>query len=151
MRRTVKTTLGILAATAALGLGAAAPASAATLHAGRAAGPAYFEMTDVTGERFVVEMTDPEDIDHARALLSGETRQLPHIMGRIKARPAEYNPMWSYHVEPRSVTFFDFSIEVCDATIPYVEEHLDEVGGAFLPGGYWCDWSSRLVRELRRP
>ena len=72
-------------------------------------------------------------------------------MGRIVKRTAPYNPAWSYHLEPASITFFDFSIEVCDATIPYVEEHLDEAGGAFLPGLWWCDGSSRLVREIPGP
>jgi hypothetical protein len=108
-------------------------------------------MTDITARRFVIEMTDPEDIAHARQLLAGETTQLPHIMGRIVKRTAPYNPAWSYHLQPASITFFDFSIEVCDATIPYVEDHLDEAGGAFLPGLWWCDWSSRLVREIPPP
>jgi hypothetical protein len=49
------------------------------------------------------------------------------------------------------VRFFEVAIEVCDATMPYVEDHLDEVGGAFLPGGYWCPWTSRLTREVPAP
>lgn len=68
-------------------------------------------------------------------------------MGTIVARPAPYDPKWSHHLDPASITFFDFAIEVCDATIPYVAEHLDEVGGAFLPGDRRCPWSSHLVRE----
>jgi hypothetical protein len=41
------------------------------------------------------------------------------------------------------------SIEVCDAATTYVEEHLDEVGGAFLPGRRWCPWSSRVLEEIQ--
>jgi len=148
MRRTLRTTVGALAATAALGL-AAVPATAAALpHLAEAAKPAYFVMTDVTGEHFTVKMTDQEDIDHARALLSGKTTEMPHVFGRIVKRYQEWNSRWSYYLEPASVAFFDVSIEVCDASIPYVEEHLDEAGGAFLPGGWWCPWSSRIISEL---
>lgn len=116
-----------------------------------AEGPAYFEMTDVTHERIVVKLTEPGDIEHARELISGETTDRPHLLARIVPRTAPYNPRWSYHTNPETTQFFNQAIEVCDATIPYVEEHLDEAGGPFLPGLVWCDWSSRLVREVPAP
>jgi hypothetical protein len=115
----------------------------------QAAPAAYFVMTDITREEFVIQLTDPGKIQHARDLLSGTTADRPHVLGRIIKRPVAYNPRWSYHLNPDTVDFFDYAIEVCDATIPYVEDHLDEAGGAFLPGLVWCDWSSRLVREIR--
>ena len=149
MRRTVKATLATLAAGATIALGAA-PASAA-VHTDDPTSPAYFVMTDVTHEQFVVKLTDPEDIEHARELLSGETTDRPHILARIKPTTAPYNPRWDFHTKPDTVQFFDFAIEVCDATIPYVNDHIDEAGGAFLPGYVWCDWSSRLVREIPAP
>ncbi|WP_049575149.1 BP74-related protein [Nonomuraea sp. SBT364] len=137
---------GILSAAVALAvLSAAAPAAA------RQATPAYFTMTDVTGERFVVQLTDPADIRHARDLVSGTTRDRPHVLGRIAKSAVPYNARWSYHLRPETVDFFDVAIEVCDATIPYVEDHLDEAGGAFLPGLVWCPWSSRLVNEVAAP
>ena len=49
---------------------------------------------------------------------------------------------------PDSIEFFDVAAEVCDATMRYVEEHLDEVGGAFLSGNRWCPWGSKLTGEL---
>ncbi|GAA2211755.1 hypothetical protein GCM10009850_072150 [Nonomuraea monospora] len=115
----------------------------------QAAPAAYFVMTDYSREEFVLQLTNPAQIQHARDLLSGTTTEQPHVHGRIVKRMAPYNPRWSYHLNPETISFFDYAIEVCDATIPYVEEHLDEAGGAFLPGLHWCDWSSRLVRELR--
>lgn len=42
-------------------------------------------------------------------------------------------------------------MEVCDAAIGYVEEHLAEVGEAFLPGGRWCPWGSALIEEVQFP
>jgi len=138
--------IGVLAFTTAQPTQAAVPSH----QPGRAAAAsaAYFEMTDVTHERFIVKLTQPEDIEHARELLSGETTDRPHLLARIVDRTAPYNPRWSFHTNPDTTSFFDQAIEVCDATIPYVEEHLDEAGGAFLPGKIWCDWSSRLVREI---
>ncbi|MFK4107352.1 calmodulin-binding protein [Streptomyces sp. NPDC002176] len=127
---------------------AAAPPSQA---AAAADDPAYFVMTDVTHAEFVIKLTKSDDIQHARALLSGETTERPHVLTRIIKRPAIHNPRWSFSNNPDTTSFFDVAIEVCDATIPYVEEHLDEAGGAFLPGAYWCDWSSRLIREVSAP
>ncbi|WP_327103736.1 BP74-related protein [Nonomuraea glycinis] len=124
----------------------------APAQAQRAAAPeAYFEFTDSTRERAVLKLTDPAKIQHARELVTGITNDRPHVLGRIVKRPAPYNPRWSYHYNPETVDFFDFAIEVCDASIPYVEDHLDEAGGAFLPGLVWCPWSSRLVREIPMP
>jgi hypothetical protein len=135
--------LAVLTVMATFSVAAPAPA--------QAAGPAYFVMTDITREQFVVQLTDPVKIQHARDLLSGTTTDRPHVYGRILKRTAPYNPRWSYNLNPDTVDFFDVAIEVCDATIPYVEDHLDEAGGAFLPGLVWCPWTSRLVRELPSP
>lgn len=142
----------LVAATLAI-LTAAAPAAAATSSAAarQAAPVAYFVATDITREEFVIELTDPGKIRHARELVSGETYDRPHVIGRILKRTAPYNPRWSYHYAPDTVDFFDVAIEVCDATFPYVEDHLDEAGGAFLPGLVHCPWTSRLIRELPTP
>ncbi|MFG2354945.1 calmodulin-binding protein [Streptomyces sp. NPDC048521] len=142
MRRLL-TRFGGLVAAAMLTVGLAQPS--------RAAGPAYFEFTDITRETAIVRLDDPAKIQHARALLSGATHERPHLVGRIVKRTAPYNPRWSYHYNPETVDFFDYAIEVCDATLPYVEDHLDEAGGAFLPGLVFCPWTSRLTREVPAP
>ncbi|MET7344661.1 calmodulin-binding protein [Streptomyces sp. NPDC005547] len=151
MRRVFTKAAG-LAAVGLLAFTTAQPSQASTSHSRpvRAAveGPAYFVMTDITREEFVVELTEPADIEHARELVSGETTDRPHLVTRIVKRPAAYNPRWSYHTNPDATDFFNVAIEVCDAPIPYVEDHLDEAGGPFLPGLVWCNWSSRLVREV---
>ncbi len=97
---------------------------------------------------FVFELTNQELIDKALRILSGEERDEVHVMGRIIKRQKPYNPQWSYHLDPSTISFFAMAIEVCDATMDYVEDHLDEACGAFLPGCHWCPWSSRLVREV---
>ncbi|CAO5186172.1 BP74 N-terminal domain-containing protein [Frankia sp. AiPs1] len=143
-----------VAAVGGLAFVAAPPSQAATAGpqaSAAAAGPAYFVITDITRQEFVIKLTQSDDIAHARNLLRGETHDRPHVLTRIVKRPAAYNPWWSFNNNPEVTDFFDQAIEVCDATIPYVEEHLDEAGGAFLPGGLWCDWTSRLVREIPAP
>ncbi|MVO90639.1 calmodulin-binding protein [Streptomyces sp. p1417] len=108
-------------------------------------------MTDITREEFVIKLTKGDDIKHARDLINGDTTDKPHVFTRIVHRQADYNPRWSYSNNPDKTEFFNEALEVCDATIPYVEDNLDEAGGAFLPGNYWCDWTSRLVREIPAP
>lgn len=101
-----------------------------------------------TTQEFVFKLTDDAKIGKARKILSGEEKDQIHVTGRIVKRPASYNPGWSYHLEPDTVSFFEMAIEVCDAGPQYVEDHLDEACGAFLPGCHWCPWSSRLTREV---
>lgn len=114
--------------------------------------PHYFEFDyPPAPDTFIFELTDEKLIDHARKILSGAEQEQVHVTGIIVKSPAPYNPKWSYHLDPESIGFFEVAIEVCDASIRYVEEHLDEVGGAFLPGGRWCPWGSRLLREIDCP
>ncbi len=109
---------------------------------------AYFAFRQWSDKEFIFELTDQGKIDHARKILSGEETSQVHVMGRIVKRAKGYNPGWSYHLDPTTVSFFEMAIEVCDAEMGYVEDHLDEACGAFLPGCHWCPWSSRLVREV---
>ncbi|MBT2230077.1 calmodulin [Nonomuraea sp. NEAU-A123] len=104
-------------------------------------------MRTIENAPFVFQLTDPTKIEHARRILRGEEKDEVHVVGRIVKRPAPYNPHWSFHYDPNSIDFFAMAIEVCDATVSYVEEHLDEACGAFLPGCIFCPWTSRLVRE----
>ncbi|MET8053056.1 calmodulin-binding protein [Streptosporangium sp. NPDC005286] len=154
MRR-VFTKIGSCAAVAMLALAGIQPAQAeqfdGAARRGAADPPAYFEMTDISRRSFIVKIDKEVDIKHARDLVSGADRERPHLLGRIIRRPAPFNPGWSYHFDPATLGFFDVAIEVCDATMTYVEDHLDEAGGAFLPGNLWCPWSSKLVKEVPAP
>ena len=109
---------------------------------------AYFQFDyPPAPETFIFKLADPTKIQEARDMLGG-LKPTRHVMGVIVKQPASYNPPWSYHLDPASVTFFESAIEVCDATIRYVEDHLDEACGAFLPGCTWCPWGSRLLAEV---
>ncbi len=113
---------------------------------------AYFVL-DVPPRRdqFVIKLTDPAKIQKARDILSGKETQLRQIIGKIVKQRAAYNPPWSFHFDPQTIEFFSVAMEVCDGSVAYVETHLDEAGGAFLPGNIWCPWSSRLLKEITPP
>ncbi|MCY1073802.1 BP74-related protein [Archangium lansingense] len=107
-----------------------------------------FQQPSSPGQEFIIELTDDARIQKARDILSGKEKNEVHVHGRIIKRQQPYNPKFSFHIDPMTINFFAMAIEVCDASMTYVEEHLDEAGGAFLPGGHWCPWDSRLVREV---
>jgi hypothetical protein len=111
---------------------------------------AYFKVAGATeADTFVIALTDPATIAEARALASGQEPS-KHVTGLVVAESVPYNAPWSFHLDSASISFAEMSIEVCDAATSYVEEHLGEVGGAFLPGRRWCPWSSRVVAEVKQ-
>jgi len=109
---------------------------------------AWFTFTDVSNEVSVFRLRGAEAIAHARGLLDGTQTEEPHIAGTVIKTQAGYNIGWSYHLDPASLFFFEFSAEVGDSTMRYIEDHLAEVGGALLPGSVWTGWSSVLLNEL---
>ncbi len=124
-------------------------AAIVTIGAGSArdAAPAYFLITTQPNERgFVVAITDPATIAEARELIRAGKSKI--VNGIIVTSPASYNPPWKFHYEPSSVRLADFTIDSCDATATYVEDHLQDAGKNFLPGNRWCPWHTRLIREV---
>ncbi|MFF9496536.1 BP74-related protein [Streptomyces flaveolus] len=109
-----------------------------------------FQCPPGQGKEFIFETSDDAIIAHARRVLSGEEKDKTHVMGRIKTTRKDYNPDFDFHLDPATIQFFDVMIEVCDAEPQYVDDHLDEAGGAFLPGYHWCPWASALTREVKR-
>jgi uncharacterized protein (TIGR03437 family) len=139
--------LALLALLLLINPGESRPASTAA-----AAEEAYFVFdSPPRRDLFVVKLTDPVKIQKARDLISGRDQNARHVGGVIVKEPACYNSPWSYHLDPQSIEFFDSAMEVCDGAMGYIETHLDEVGGALLPGNRWCSWGSRLVREIPPP
>jgi hypothetical protein len=144
--------VAVLAVVAMLALSQPAAATGTNGPAQRAAAVAYFQFSTPPGsERFVFKLTDPAKIKEARDILRGVQKDRIHVAGKIVKRAVSYNPPWRYHLDPASISFFANSVEVCDATIRYVEDHLDQAGGSFLPSLTWCPWTSRLLREVPAP
>jgi hypothetical protein len=111
--------------------------------------PTYFEVgfTGIT-ETVTIMLTDTARIEEARDIANGVETDAIHVMGNLIKTKAPYNPDWSYHLAPSTITFFANAIEVCDANPVYVEEHLEDVCGAFLPQCVWCPWTSRVIEEI---
>jgi uncharacterized protein (TIGR03437 family) len=116
--------------------------------------PAYFTVYDINDGNdltFVVQITDPVTVQQARALLTLPESDRLHVQGTVVKAPASFNAPWGFHVDPVSVGFFETAVEVCDANAQYVQDHLTEVGEAFLPGNHWCPWNSKLLAEIPAP
>ena len=107
------------------------------------------DSTNITNvdQYFVARITSPESIAIARSEIEKE-EGWKIISGIISNETAEWNPEWSFHLIPDTVFFGDVFVEVCDANVEYVEENLDDAGGAFLPNYQWCPWSSAVLAEL---
>jgi hypothetical protein len=112
--------------------------------------PAFFafEQPSSPGIEFTIRLDDDDKIQHARNILSGKETERTHVHGRLIKRKQPYNPKFNFYLDPSTIDFFQMAIEVCDANMVYVEDHLDEACGAFLPGCHWCPWDSRLTREV---
>src|ERR1700712_3097500 len=99
---------------------------------------ADFAFTDYSGKEFVFRLNDDQRIAEARKILSGEETMSTQVMGRIRKQKADYNPGWDFQLQPETISFFTMAIEVCDSSITYANDHLDEACGPFLPGCMWC-------------
>jgi len=108
---------------------------------------AYFRFTDATPSTFVIRLTDPTTIQQARDILAGKYPLLKSIIGSLIKSPAPYNPPWRYYLNSSTIQFAEITVEVCQANIQDVQDHLSEVGGAFLPNNVWCP-GARLLQEL---
>ena len=110
---------------------------------------ALFAISDGTSEiDLIILLADDAKITHACRILAGEESKLIHISGTIVRSIASYNPNWSFHIDPASIEFFENSIELCDASIEFVESNLDQLGESALPNLFWCPWRSTIKAEL---
>jgi len=94
-------------------------------------------------DTFVFKLTDPQRIQEARDILATGARKM--VAGMIIKQPVYYNSAWSYHLDPKSIGFPQFAVELCDASMRYLEGNLDSA----YPG--WCPWGSRLLKEIPPP
>lgn len=110
--------------------------------------PAYFRLGDNWTSDFILRLDDPLKIQAARLEVANPAR---HVNGIIVKERACWNPNYGYHFDPDTVGLAELSPEVCDAAFWYVDEHLADAGGAFLPGLRFCPWACRFVEEVHPP
>jgi hypothetical protein len=88
-------------------------------------------------EEYRIRLTDPADIEIARQLLAGE--EAPGIPNGVVVRgEADVNEGYSWHIDPDSVEFADFTAEVCDGLPSYVEEET-------ITSDRYCPWSVEVI------
>lgn len=98
---------------------------------------------------FIFQTANPVLQGKIDSILGGTPVSEQGVRGKLVLERAQYNEARPFHFDPDSIELSGNSREVCDATAMEIEEHLSEVGGAFLPNNEWCPWSSRLVREVK--
>jgi hypothetical protein len=102
---------------------------------------------DASGaEDFIAKTADPELINKITAEMQNPLDQrFLHIHGRIDRGNDGYNQDWSWHFIPGEWDLAEMSIEVCDGTPSYVEEHLDEW---LSMQDSFCPWDSYVKEEV---
>ncbi|MFS0894515.1 hypothetical protein [Microbacterium sp. 179-I 3D3 NHS] len=129
---------GLLVVAGCAGTPDAAPTPSPTPSASRAPAQVPSVATfEIEGKRFRIELITPELVEHAEDLLAGE--EVPAIpVGRIVRDDPSVNAPWSWHIDPATLEFADFTTEVCDGLPEYVED-------GTLTSDTYCPWLATVV------
>lgn len=116
---------------------------------------AYFEFVrpGYNDRPFVIQFTDDENIQHARALARGETNEKPKVTGTLVKERAHYNPNYNYYVDPWTILFVEENdiYCYCDFTFNFIEKNFnDACTEVFLQQCTVCSSLAVLNREVSR-
>jgi hypothetical protein len=116
-----------------------APASAPPSGADSGSGPVIATFQTAGDEQFRILLTDPQDIRIARRVLEGRVDPIQFPNGLIvRGDDGGVNVGYSWHIDPDSVQFAEFTTEVCDGRPSYVEDGTH-------PSDRFCPWSAVVV------
>jgi hypothetical protein len=91
----------------------------------------------VVDEEYKIRLTDPVDIEIARALLAGE--EAPGIPNGLVVRgEPDVNTGYSWHIAPESIEFADVTMELCDGRPSDVE-------AGIITSDRYCPWSAEVI------
>lgn len=94
-----------------------------------------FRVADV--EEYRIRLTHPADIEIARKLLAGE--EAPRIPNDVVIRgDPDVNTGCTWHIDPESAEFADFTVEVCDGLPSDVEKGI-------ITSDRYCPWSAEVI------
>ena len=93
---------------------------------------------DVSGERFVLRLTDPQTIQLAEDNRLGRNSQFP--IGPLRAGDGGFNHPWTWHFDPAETRFTELAIELWDGRPSYVEAHKRDYP-------QYCPWGARVVER----
>ncbi|MFV0432592.1 MAG: hypothetical protein ACK5LO_01215 [Leucobacter sp.] len=92
---------------------------------------------EIEGQQFKIELVTPELVQHATQLLDGEeVAAIP--VGKIVRGSSSVNEPWSWHIDPATVEFADFTTEVCDGLPEFVED-------GTLTSDTYCPWLAKVI------
>jgi hypothetical protein len=95
---------------------------------------ATFQVVD---ETFKIALATPELVDHAERLLAGEDiAGIP--LGTVVRDDPGPNAPWSWSIDPATLEFADFTIEVCDGLPSFVED-------GTVTSDQYCPWSAKVI------
>jgi len=80
----------------------------------------------------------------AQLALPADQRTM-HLNGALARGNGGHNDPWSWHFTPGEWTLAEVSIEVCDGSPDWVEEHLEEF---ITQVGAYCPWGAIVDREV---
>jgi len=99
--------------------------------------PAVVTFRVADSEEYKVELTTDELVEHARALLEGESvAAIP--LGTVVRDGPGVNTGWSWHIDPATFSFAQVTIEVCDGLPSHVEDQT-------VTSPDYCPWSAKVV------
>ena len=95
---------------------------------------ATFQVID---ETYKIELATPELVEHVKQLMAGdEVAGIPNgVVVRDESGP---NAPWSWHIDPASLEFADFTTEVCDGLPSDVEDDL-------ITSDRYCPWQATVT------
>jgi hypothetical protein len=123
-------------ALAALGVAACSDDKAAD-EAAPLTAPAVVTFRVAGEEEFKVELATDELVEHAKALLDGQSVSAIPIGTVVRGDPG-VNADWSWHIDPATFSFADATIEVCDGLPSHVEDET-------VTSPDYCPWSAEVI------
>jgi hypothetical protein len=118
----------------------APPPSDATA-CGALPGSGVYATFRVGNDVFHVSITNANGINQAIALWRGQSMaKIP--VGAVECGNGTFNCGWSWRMKPDTVQFAEVTIEVCDGTPSYVQDHCADFARSY------CPWGAELT-ELR--
>jgi hypothetical protein len=95
---------------------------------------------DIVGESLTVWITNGEFIDEAKKLLASGDQRIPVFDGLLDGRDCDAD--WTWHVDPSSASFADFTIELCDGLPSHIEADKTYWIGTVKS---YCPWSAKVT------
>lgn len=111
-------------------------------------GAKYFKfvMSDDSNEYFTVKITDSATIKRAEEELSKKSSVI--VTGKVREGNGGFNKKssssyWNWHLDPETVSFADFTTEICDGRPSFVDQSLSE-----WKDKQYCPWVARISEEM---